>query len=213
MGAPARGYALVVVALRYLIIGGWIAALALAIVFLPPLAATSSGNLSGLIPANTAAARAEADAAKLFGAPLDPPVAVVQRDPRGMPKAALDRAVRQGIDVDRALSGRPGSQAQDAQAAAALAQAGYPDAAQALAGPVSPGPPGGIPGLAGAVPLPNVSGLIRGTREHSTTVITFLYFRPGTSLTAQTAGADAYVHWYLSYPSSDVVGVTGAVPA
>jgi RND superfamily putative drug exporter len=214
VGAPARGYALVVVALRWLIIGGWLAALALAIVFLPPLAATTSGNLAGLIPANTPAAKAEADAARLFGAPLDPPVAVVQRDPRGMPKAALDRAVRQGIDLDRALSGRPGNQAQDAQAAAALAQAGYPDAAQALAGPVSPGPPGGIPGLAGVVPIPNAANqLIRGTREHSTTVITFLYFQPSVSLADQAAGAEAYAHWYLSYPSSDVIGVTGPVPA
>ncbi len=212
-GALARGYAIVIVALRFFIIGGWIAALALAVHFLPPLTATASGGLDALIPANTPAASAEADAARLFGAPLDAPVAVVQRDARGMPKAALDRSVRQAITVDQALSGHPGNQAQDAQAATALAEAGYPDAAQAAAGPVSPGPPGGIPGLAGAVPLPNVPGLIRGTREQSTTVITFLYFQPGTSLTAQTAGADAYVHWYLSYPSSDVVGVTGAVPA
>jgi RND superfamily putative drug exporter len=214
VGTAARGYALVVVALRYLIIGGWLAALALAVVFLPPLAATSSGNLSGLIPANTAAARAEADAARLFGAPLDPPVAVVQRDPRGMRQAALDRSVRQGIAVDRALSGRPGDQGQAAQAAAALAQAGYPDAAQILSGPVSPGPPGGIPGLAGVVPVPNASNqLIHGVREHSTTVITFLYFRPDVSLEAQAAGAESYAHWYLSYPSSDVIGVTGPIPA
>ena len=168
-------------ALRYFIIGGWIAALALAVSFLPPLAATASGGLSGLIPKNTAAAGAEADASRLFGAPLDAPVAVVQRDPHGMPKAALDRSVRQAIAVDRALSGLSGHQVQGAQAAAALAQAGYPNAAQVLAGPVSPGPPGGIQGLAGAFPVPNASGLIRGTREHSTTIITFLYFRTATS--------------------------------
>ena len=212
-GALARGYAVVVVALRWFIIGGWIAALALAVHFLPPLNATASGGLDALIPQNTPAASTEAEAVRLFGAPLDAPVAVVQRDARGMPKAALDRSVRQAIAVDQALSGQSSSQAQNAQAATALAEAGYPDAAQVAAGPVSPGPRGGIPGLAGAVPLPNASGLIRGTREHDTTVITFLYFRPGTSLTAQTAGADAYVHWYLSYPSSDVIGVTGAVPA
>ena len=212
-GVLARGYAIVIVSLRFFIIGGWIAALALAVHFLPPLTATASGGLNALIPTNTPTASAEAEAARLFGAPIDAPVAIVQRDARGMPKAALDRSVRQAIEVDQALSRLPGNQAQDAQAATALAEAGYPDAAQVAAGPVSPGPPGGIPGLAGAVPLPNVSGLIRGTREHDTTVITFLYFQPGTSLTAQTAGADAYVHWYLSYPSSDVVGVTGAVPA
>jgi RND superfamily putative drug exporter len=213
VGVLARGYAFVVVTLRYFIIGGWAAALALAVAFLPALAATASGGLSGLIPKNTAAAAAETEAARLFGAPLDAPVAVVQRDPHGMPKAALDRSVRQAIVVDRALSGSPGNPAQGAQAAAALAQAGYPNAAQILSGPVSPGPPGGIPGLAGVFPLPNASGLIRGAREHSTTVITFLYFRPSTSLAAQTAGADSYVHWYLGYPSSDVAGVTGPIPA
>jgi len=50
-------------------------------------------------------------------------------------------------------------------------------------------------------------------REHSTTVITFLYFQPNVSLDAQAAGAESYAHWYLSYPSSDVIGVTGPVPA
>ena len=213
VGVMARAYALVVVALRFFIIGGWIAALAFAGYFLPPLAATASGGLDALIPKNTPAASAEAEAVRLFGAPLEAPVEIVQRDPHGMPKAAIDRSVRQAVVLDQALSGQAGNQAQDAQAATALAEAGYPDAAQILAGPVSPGPPGGIPGLAGAVPLPNVSGLIRGTREHSTTVITFLYFRPGTSFADQTAGADAYVHSYLSYPSSDVVGVTGPIPA
>lgn len=211
----ARGYAFVVVTLRYFIIGAWIAAMALSVVFLPSLGATTSGGLAGLIPKNTAAARAEADATRLFGAPLDSQAAVVQRDPHGMPEAAMSRAVRQAIDVDLALSGKSGAQAQGARAAAALAQAGYPNAAQILAGPVKRGmPPGGIPGLAGAFPLPNAPGqLIRGTREHSTTVITYLYFRPGTSLAAQTRGAQSYAHWYLSYPSSSVVGVTGPVPA
>ena len=82
-----------------------------------------------------------------------------------------------------------------------------------MSGPVSPGPPGGIPGLAGAFPLPNTADLLHGTNEQSTTVITFLYFRPGTSFGAQTAGANAYVHWFLNRPDDDVVGVTGPVPA
>ena len=100
-----------------------------------------------------------------------------------------------------------------ATAAAALARAGHPDAARILSGPVSPGPPGGIPGLAGAFPLPNAAGLLRGTNEQSTTVITFLAFRPGTSFGAQTAGANAYVRWFLNRPDDHVVGVTGPVPA
>jgi putative drug exporter of the RND superfamily len=207
----ARSYAFVVVSLRYLIVGGWAAAVVLAIMFLPPLSATSSGGLSNLIPPGSAAARAEADVAHLFGFPIDAAVAIVQRDPHGMPAVVRDRAIRQAIAVDRRLSGQ--SEGQLATAAAALARAGHPDAARILSGPVSPGPPGGIPGLAGAFPLPNAAGLLRGTNEQSTTVITFLAFRPGTSFGAQTAGANAYVHWFLNRPDDHVVGVTGPVPA
>ena len=212
-GILARGYAFVVVSLRYLIVGGWAAAAVLAILFLPPLSATSAGGLSDLIPPGSAAAHAESDAARLFGFPIDAAVAIVQRDPHGMPTATRDRAIRQALAVDRRLSGQPGQLAQLATAAAALAKAGQPDAAQALSGPVSPGPPGGIAGLAGAFPLPNTAGLLHGTNEQSTTVITFLYFRPGTSFGAQTAGANAYVHWFLNRPADHVIGVTGPVPA
>jgi putative drug exporter of the RND superfamily len=207
----ARSYAFVVVSLRYLIVGGWAAAVVLAIMFLPPLSATSSGGLSNLIPPGSTAAHAEADAARLFGFPIDAAVAIVQRDPHGMPAVTRDRAIRQAVAVDRRLSGQ--SESQLAVAAAALAQAGQPEAARILSGPVSPGPPGGIPGLAGAFPLPNAAGLLRGTNEQSTTVITFLYFRPGTSFGAQTAGANAYAHWFLNRPDDHVVGVTGPVPA
>jgi RND superfamily putative drug exporter len=207
----ARSYAFVVVSLRYLVVGGWAAGVVLAIMFLPPLSATSSGGLSNLIPPGSAAARAEADVAHLFGFPIDAAVAVVQRDPHGMPAVVRDRALRQAIAVDRRLSGQ--SDGQLATAAAALARAGHPDAARILSGPVSPGPPGGIPGLAGAFPLPNAAGLLRGTNERSTTVITFLAFRPGTSFGAQTAGAHAYVRWFLNRPDDHVAGVTGPVPA
>ncbi len=212
VGILARSYAFVVISLRYFIAGAWGAAVVLAILFLPPLSATS-GGLSDLIPPGSAAAHAEGDAARLFGFPIDAAVAIVQRDPHGMPAATRDRAVRQAIAVDRQLSGRPGQPAQLAAAAAALAKAGQPDAAQALSGPVSPGPPGGIAGLAGAFPLPNSAGLLHGTNEQSTTVITFLYFQPGTSFGVQTAGANAYVHWFLNHPADHVVGVTGPVPA
>ena len=210
-GVLARSYAFVVVSLRYLIVGGWAAGVVLAIMFLPPLNAASSGGLSDLIPPGSAAAHAEADAARLFGFPIDAAVAIVQRDPHGMPAAIRDRAIRQAVAVDRRLSGQ--SEGQLAAAAAALAKAGQPDAARILSGPVSPGPPGGIPGLAGAFALPNSAGLLRGTNEQSTTVITFLYFRPGTSFGAQTAGANAYVHWFLNRPADHVAGVTGPVPA
>jgi hypothetical protein len=62
-----RGYAFIVVSLRYFIVGGWAAAVVLAVMFLPPVSATSSGGLSDLIPSGSAAAHAESDAARLFG--------------------------------------------------------------------------------------------------------------------------------------------------
>ena len=117
-GILARGYAFVVVGLRYLIVGAWAAAVVLAISFLPPLNA-ASGGLSDLIPPGSAAAHAESDAARLFGFPIDAAVAIVQRAPHGMPAATRDRAIRRAIGVDRQLSGQPGQPAQQAAAAAA----------------------------------------------------------------------------------------------
>jgi len=210
-GIAARGYAFTVVGLRYLIVGGWAVAVVLAIVFLPALSAAS--GLSQLIPPGSAAAHAETDAGRLFGFPLDAAVAIVQRDPRGLATATQDRAFRQAIAVDRGLAGQPGQLAAAAQAAAILAKASQADVAQALSGPVSAGPPGGIAGLAGAFPLPDAGGLGLKTAEHSTTIITFLYFRSGTSFGQQTAGAQAYIHYFLSQPGDDVVGVTGPIPA
>src|SRR4029077_12936768 len=97
-------------------------------------------------------------------------------------------------------------------AAEARAQA-YHLSTAGVTGPLSPGPPGGIADLAGAFPLPNTAGLLVGTAEHSTTIITFLYFQPGTSFSQQTAGANKYARWYLNQPADHVVGVTGPIPA
>jgi len=204
----------VVVSLRLLIIAGWAAAVAAAIVFLPPLNPTT-GGLSELIPPGSPAAHAEADASKLFGFPLDAAVAVVQRDPRGLPTATQVRAVRQALAADRQVTSSPGQLSQAAAAAGvaeALAQAEHLSTA-GLTGPLSPGPPGGIAGLAGAFPLPNTAGLLVGTAEHSTTIITFLYFQPSTSFSQQTAGANEYARWYLNQPADHVIGVTGPIPA
>ena len=238
-GFLARGYAFVVVSLRLLIIAGWAAAVAAAIIFLPPLNPTT-GGLSELIPPGSPAAHAESDATRLFGFPLDAAVAVVQRDPRGLSTATQVRAVRQALAADRQAADRQaadrqaadrqaadrqaadrqaaGQQGQLAQAAAAagvaeaLARADHLNTA-GLTGPLSPGPPGGIPGLAGAFPLPNTAGLLAGTTEHSTTIITFMYFRPGTSFGQQTASANEYAHWCLNQPADHVIGVTGPIPA
>ena len=215
----ARGYAFVVVGLRLLIIAGWAAAVAAAIVFLPPLNPTT-GGLSELIPPGSPTAHAESDASRLFGFPLDAAVAVVQRDPRGLPTVTQVRAVRQALAADRGVTGQLGQLSRAALAAGvaeALARADGLSTA-GLAGAASPGQtssgtPGSIPGLAGAFALPNTAGLLVGTAEHSTTIITFLYFQPDTSFGQQTAGANEYVHQYLNQPSDHVIGVTGPIPA
>jgi hypothetical protein len=43
----------------------------------------------------------------------------------------------------------------------------------------------GIAGLAGALPVANTDGRFPGSRERSTTIITFLYFRPGITIARQ----------------------------
>ena len=219
MGLLARGYAFVVVGLRLLIIAGWAAAVAAAIVFLPPLN-PSTGGLSELIPPGSPAAHAESDASRLFGFPLDAAVAVVQRDPRGLPTATQVRAARQALAADRGVTGQLGQLSRAALAAGvdeALASADGLNTA-GLAGTASPGQtssgtPSDIPGLAGAFALPNTAGLLVGTAEHSTTIITFLYFQPGTSFGQQTVGANEYIHQYLNQPTDHVIGVTGPIPA
>jgi putative drug exporter of the RND superfamily len=70
-----------------------------------------------------------------------------------------------------------------------------------------------IAGLAGALPISNAGRLVPGSRERSTTIITFLFFRPGTSIAEQTAGGQAYARRYLSRPQDHLVGVTGPAPA
>ena len=224
VGPLARGYAFAVVSLRLLIIAGWAAAVAAALVFLPPLN-PGTGGLSELIPPGSPAAHAESDASRLFGFPLDAAVAIVQRNPRGLPTATQLRAVRQALAADRGVGGQLGQLSRAAQAAGvaeALARAdglstggltGPASPGQASSGQASSGPPGGIPGLAGAFALPNTAGLLVGTAEHSTTIITFLYFQPGTSFGQQTGGANEYVHWYLNQPADHVIGVTGPIPA
>ena len=71
----------------------------------------------------------------------------------------------------------------------------------------------GIYGLAGALPVANTAGLFPGSRERSTTIVTFLYFKPGVSLGAQSRGAHEYVRRYLSAPADHVAGVTGVAVA
>ena len=98
----------VVVALRYPILLAWIATAVAATLYLPAL--TSSGGLGGLIPSGSPAARAEVDAAKLFGVPLaSAEVAVVQRNPARFPLRVQAASAARAVAVDQGhIRGIPG---------------------------------------------------------------------------------------------------------
>ena len=70
-----------------------------------------------------------------------------------------------------------------------------------------------IPGLAGALPVPNTIREVPGTKAPSTTVVTYLYFEPGTKLSEQYRGAHQYAATLAQDPEAGRVGVTGAVAA
>ena len=71
----------------------------------------------------------------------------------------------------------------------------------------------GIPGLAGALPVPN-TGMVPGSRgRRSSTIVTFLLFHPADSIATQTAGGEAYARRFLSAPGDHLAGVTGPAPA
>ena len=72
---------------------------------------------------------------------------------------------------------------------------------------------GKVPELRGvkAVPIANSLGIVPSSREHGTTIVTFLYF-PGKTPSG-TAVADAGTYARYLGPKLDAVGVTGAEPA
>jgi len=66
--------------------------------------------------------------------------------------------------------------------------------------------------IAFALPVSNAGGIFPGARERGTTVVTFLYFRPGVSTDAQLALAQTYVQRIRS-AGDPVVGVAGTLRA
>jgi RND superfamily putative drug exporter len=83
----------VLVALRWLIVVGWIAGAVAAALFLPPLAARS-GGISDITSPDNPAIVAETNAAKAFGFPVLSRVMLVQHDPAGLPDAVIEKAYR-----------------------------------------------------------------------------------------------------------------------
>lgn len=93
------GYARVVVALRWLIVVGWMAGAAAAFIYLPPMEPAAS-DLEAL-GAEDASFEAEQRSLDLFGFPLLSRIAVVQRDEAGMEPLAQAEAMTRGVAVNQ----------------------------------------------------------------------------------------------------------------
>ena len=99
-GPIARGYASVVVRLRWAIALAWVAGAIAALAYLPAPATQDGQGVGDLVAADAPAVRAEADALRSFAVPLLGRVMVVQRDPKGLSADAQQRAVERAVAID-----------------------------------------------------------------------------------------------------------------
>jgi RND superfamily putative drug exporter len=84
----------------------WIAAASLAVLYLPSFN-TTQGSLSDLTPANAPAIKTEQQSLQLFRLPALSRVAIVQRNPAGLPAAAQKQTVSAAVNVDRRTGATP----------------------------------------------------------------------------------------------------------
>ncbi len=95
-----RGYARVVVALRFVIVAGWIAAAVAAAYLRPSLSSAGGSPLGDIVPSESAALDAQQRAFELFGAAVATDTILVERNPRGL----SDRELK--ANADAALAAR-----------------------------------------------------------------------------------------------------------
>ena len=101
-GRVARGYARLVVILRWWVIGFWAVATLLTIFVLPDLGDHSQGNaLKGLLSAETPAVKTELRSVDAFGFPLIGRTVLVQRNPRGISVYDQARTVTNATAVNQ----------------------------------------------------------------------------------------------------------------
>ena len=107
-GAVARGYARTLVFLRFLVLPAWVAAAVAVYHYGPTISQLPAASVDALIPQGLRAKRAEDRAARIFGSSLLPRIAVVQRNPDGLPLAQQRRIVAHAAALDRGrLRGYP----------------------------------------------------------------------------------------------------------
>jgi RND superfamily putative drug exporter len=175
-GPLARGYAWLVIRLRWLILLAWLGAVPALTYSLPVVTRAEGQQIGDLVPQDAAAIQAEIRSIELFRVPVLSRIIVVQRDPDGLSPEAQTRAVTRAVEV------------------------------------ITDEDQGSATGIEGALPLLNTLGLFPGSREESTTAITYLFLSPHLTLEEQDHAAREFVR--TKYTAEDaLVGVTGAIPA
>jgi putative drug exporter of the RND superfamily len=99
-GGVSRAFVATVTAARWLIVPALVFAAFASWRWLPGVSSLPDAGVRALLPANTPAARAEQEAASIFGSSLLPRIAVVQRNPRGLPPRQQRRIVELALRLD-----------------------------------------------------------------------------------------------------------------
>lgn len=100
-GIPSRAFASAVVLLRFIVIPALVFAAYASWKWLPGVSSLPDAGVQALLPSETPAARSEAEAARLFGSSLLPRIAVVQRNPAGLPPRRQRRIVSLALRLDQ----------------------------------------------------------------------------------------------------------------
>ena len=87
----AKAYGRGIVALRWPVLIGWVAALVAAIMFLPALGGSGAAPLDDIVPEDASALRAQQRALDLFSSTLATDTVIVQRNPEGLSQEELNK--------------------------------------------------------------------------------------------------------------------------
>jgi len=169
-GLLARTFARTVVMLRWVLVPAWVVAALAAVETLPGIGGLESAPLSGLVPGDSPALRAQERSHELFEVPLLSGLVVVARKEAGL--SAPEQAKAVGFAVT-------GSRREDRV----------------------------------AVPVPNTLGLVPGSRERGTTVITYLFLPPELDALEQVEAAQDYATRLGGGLPGAFTGVTGSLAA
>jgi RND superfamily putative drug exporter len=99
VGRFARGFAWLVVRLRFVILVAWVAGAVAASVLLPSLSEGNGAPLGGLIAEDSEAVQARERSAELFSVPILAETAVVQRNPQGLSDEAQQRVFERAAGI------------------------------------------------------------------------------------------------------------------